>query len=395
MPLPPSPRQRVALLIETSNRYGRDLLHGIHDWVTAHNRWSLRLTEQARLAPLPAWIRDWEGDGIIARVDSPAIAAALRRTGLPVVDVSAERAKSEFPRMSIDNEAVARLAASHLFEKNLRHFAYCGDRRFLWSRERGRAFVRLVRQGGGACAVFQDAQLPAGSVGSDTELRTVADWLAGLPRPVGVFACYDGRARQVLEACHLLGLAVPDEVAVLGVDNDEVLCELCSPPLSSVLPNARRSGYEAAALLDRLMTGARAAAADSRLIEPQRVVERQSTDVVSVADRRLAAAVRHIREHAAGGLGVGDVLRAVPMSRTLLERKFREHFGHTPHRLIKQRQIERVRQLLIESDLPIARIADLAGFQSPSYLSAAFRRETGETPRAYRIQRRAGFRAET
>ena len=380
---------KVALLIETSNRYGRDLLYGVRDWMRENDRWAVRFTEQARRAPLPAWLQDWRGDGIIARVDSPQIAAALQRTRLPVIDVSAERFASEFPRVSIDNEAVARLAAGDLAQKGFSHFGFCGDARFLWSAERGEAFAQALAAAGRPCAIF--APRPRGAAsepGSDAENRAIAAWLAALPKPVAVFACYDGRAQQVLEACQTLALSVPDEVAVLGVDNDEVLCELCNPPLSSVQPNARRTGYEAAAMLARMMRGGRAAAR-TRYVEPVRVVERQSTDVVSVADPKVAAALRFIRLHAVEGINVKDVLAAVPVSRTLLERKFKALLGHSPHRQIVQQKIERAKHLLVESEVSIRVVAELVGFDNPSYLSVAFRREVGESPHAFRARHRS------
>ena len=378
--------RKVALLIETSNRYGRDLLYGVRDWMQQGERWAIRFTEQARLAPLPGWLREWEGDGIIARVDSPRIAAALRRTGLPVVDVSAERDASEFPRVSVDNAAVARLAAEHLAARGFRNFAYFGDAQFLWSRERGREFRRRLSESGRSCAEFA-GRARGVRPGSDAEIRAVADWLSGQPRPLGVFACYDGRARHVLEACQLRGWAVPDEIAVLGVDNDEVLCELSTPPLSSVQPNARRTGYEAAEFLSRMMRGEKTGR-QTRRVEPVRVVERQSTDAVAVADAKVAAAVRFIREHVGDGIDVGDVLRAVPMSRTLLERKFQAALGRSPHREILQQRIARARHLLAESEVSIAVVAELAGFGDASYLSVVFRRETGENPLSYRIRQR-------
>ena len=205
--------------------------------------------------------------------------------------------------------------------------------------------------------------------------------------PLGVFVCYDGRARHVLEACQLRGWTVPDEIAVLGVDNDEVLCELCTPPLSSVQPNARRTGFEAAELLSRMMRGEKPGRM-TRRVEPVRVVERQSTDTVAVADAKVAAAVRFIREHVGDGIDVGDVLRAVPMSRTLLERKFQAALGRSPHREILQQRIARARHLLAESEVSIAVVAELAGFGDASYLSVVFRRETGESPRSYRVRQR-------
>jgi LacI family transcriptional regulator len=377
--------RKVALLIETSNRYGRDLLYGVRDWMREGERWAIRFTEQGRRAPLPTWLKDWQGDGIIARVDSPQIAAALRRTRLPVVDVSAERFSSEFSRVSIDNGAVARLAAEHLEAKGFSDFAYCGDRRFLWSRQRGVEFRRCLAEKGRRCVDFGE---PAGTAkpGSDAEIRAIARWLKGLPKPVGVFACYDGRALQVLEACQLLGLQVPDQVAVLGVDNDELVCELANPPLSSVQPNARRSGYEAAALLARLMGGEKKAVAPTHQVQPVRVVERQSTDVVAVADVKVAAALKFIRLHACEGMDVGDVLRAVPMSRTRLEQKFKALLGHSPHRQLVQQRIARAKHLLAESKIAISEVAEQAGFDNASYLSVAFRRETGLSPFAYRAK---------
>ncbi len=386
--LPTAP-YKVALLIETSNRYGRDLLYGVRDWTRDGDRWAVRFTEQSRLAPLPSWLHAWEGDGIIARVDSPRIAAALRKTGLPVVDVSAERFASEFPRVSVDNAAVARLAAGHLLGKGFRHFAFIGDAHFLWARQRGDEFRRAVEAAGRHCHHFPETRAAARPPGSDAEIRALADWLATQPRPLGVFACYDARAQLVLEACQLREWAVPDEIAVVGVDNDDVLCELCTPPLSSVLPNARRTGHEAAAMLARMMRGERLTS-HTRYVPPVRVVERQSTDVVSVSDQRVAQALRFIREHVGERIDVSDVLRAVPMSRTLLERKFKAALGHSPHREIVQQRIALARHLLVESEVSIAVVAELSGFDNASYLSVAFRRETGASPYAYRMTHRVG-----
>ena len=380
-------RCRVALLIETSNRYGRDLLYGVRDWMQAKDRWVIRFTEQARLAPLPGWLAQWEGDGIIARVDSPEIAAALRRTGLPVVDVSAERFASEFPRVSVNNAAVSRLAAEHLLAKGFRHFAFCGDPQFLWARQRGEEFRRVLRSAGHDCAFSEEKRTGARPPGSDAAIRLMADWLETLPRPLGVFACYDGKAQQVLEACQLRDWAVPDDIAVLGVDNDEVLCDLCTPPLSSVQPNARRTGFEAAAMLARMMHGERLTS-QTRFVDPVRVVERQSTDSVCIDDARVAQALRFIREHVGERIDVSDVLRAVPMSRTLLELKFKAALGHSPHREIVRQRIARARHLLLESEVSIAVVAELAGFDNASYLSVAFRRETGESPYAFRAKHR-------
>lgn len=395
---------RVAVLIETSNRYARDLLHGIHDWLLANERWSIRLAPPDRHRSTADWLETWRGDGVIARVDSDPIAAALKRAGLPVVDVSAERRRSDFPRISIDNVAVAGMAADHLLAKRFPNYAFCGDARFLWSRQRGAAFRRLLSERGAPCIEYS-GQSRRAAAGYARDMQALVRWVRSLPKPIAVFACYDRRAHELIEACHQSGISVPSEVAVLGVDDDELICEFSDPPLSSVLPNARRTGFEAAALLSRLMAEHTAngrdasgegggagrrpgGAAPSPEIPPIRVVERRSTEADAVADRHVVEALRYIRNHACDGIDVADVLRAVPVSRTLLERKFARYVGTSPHRAIKRRQIERVCQLLAESQLSIALIADIAGFESASYLSAVFRRETGETPRAYRERHR-------
>jgi len=383
-------RRKVALLIETSNSYGRELLQGVRDWGREQHAWSMRLSEHGRGAGLPPWLREWRGDGIIARVDTVAIAAALRRSSVPVVDVSAALATPVFPRVVTDSAAATGLAAEHLGERGFRNFAYCGDARFRWSVQRGRFFSEQVKAMGAKVAHFpQPTAAKSGPVGAEAEQAALVAWLRALPKPVGVLACYDVRGQQVLEACHEAELAVPDEVAVIGVHNDELLCDLCDPPLSSVIPDARRAGYEAAALLEQMMSGADVSVT-TRRIEPVGVAARQSTDVVAVADARVSAAVRFIREHAVSGIDVGDVLRAVPISRTLLERKFRQLIGHSPHEHIQRVRLERVKTLLVTTELSVSAIAERVGVEHPEYLSVAFRRVVGTSPREYRTRHRVG-----
>jgi LacI family transcriptional regulator len=287
-----------------------------------------------------------------------------------------------FPRVATDAQATARLAATHLIERGLRHFAYCGDRRFHWARQRGEAFARATRAVGGVCPIF--APEP-GAV--DDEVGEIAGWLKTLPKPVGVLASLDLRGQQVLAACRLVGLNVPDEVAVIGVHNDELLCDLCDPPLSSVIPNAQRAGFEAAALLARAMRGRKLPLALHE-IAPVGVASRQSTDLAAVGDAKIGGAVRFMRQHAASGANVADVLHAVPMARTAFERRFKAALGTTPHDHLRKLRLERVRELLATTSLPVGEIAVATGFPHIEYLSAMFRRECGVTPLAFRQQHR-------
>jgi LacI family transcriptional regulator len=377
-------RPAVALLIETSNAYARGLLAGIVRYARElHPAWSIRLVEQGRGDPPPAWLRTWRGDGIVARIETPRIAEAVTETGLPVVDVSAARHVPGVPWVETDDSAIANLAATHLLERGFRHFAFCGEPGFNWSKWREVAFVRLLAEQGHDCAVF----IPGTNRRQTTEREALAAWIAGLPKPVGVMACYDIKAQQLLDACRDAGAAVPDEVAVIGVDNDELLCELSFPPLSSVIPDSRRAGYEAARLLDRLMAGSRVPA-EPVLVPPLGVATRQSTDVLAIEDRDIAQAVRFIREHACDGISVGDVLRVVPLSRRAFEKRFLDRLGRTPHQEILRLKIVRAEQLLAETDLNLASIAERTGFRHAEYLSVAFKRATGRTPGRHRAAHR-------
>ena len=371
---------KVALLIETSNAYARGLLAGIGDYVLGHGPWSVYLGEQGRGDRPPDWLAKWDGDGIIARVENRRIARALAAVRLPVVDLSAARLLPRAPVVTTDNAAIARLAVQHFTERGFRHFAYCGDARFAWSVARGEAFSLFIRGSGGACAVYASERTRAGS---DAETDRIARWLRALPKPVAVFACYDARGQRVLDACRRAGLAVPEEVAVLGVDNDALLCALTPPPLSSIVPNTQRTGWEAAALLAVLMKGGKVAPGP-HLIPPLGVATRQSTDVLAVDDPPLARALRYIREHACEGIGVGDVLRHSPMARRAFEGRLRALLGRSPHEEIQRVQMNRVKELLGGTALPLAQIAERAGFRHTEYLSVVFKRECGTTPSAFR-----------
>ena len=375
-----SRRRQVALLIETSNAYGRGLLQGVVHYIREHQPWSFYLMEQGRGDDPPEWLENWQGDGIIARIETRRIADAVLRANVPAVDVSAARLAPALPWVETDDEQIARMAFEHLLERGFKHFGYCGDARFNWSVWREHHFrtqAEAARQTVHCYAAGQSA----GDLGA--QARDLRQWLRELPKPVGIMACYDIRGQQLLDACRSEGLAVPAEVAVVGVDNDALLCELASPPLSSVIPNTLRTGYEAAALLNRIMARKRVAP-KAHLIPPLGVAARQSTDVLAVEDRDIARAVQFIREHACAGINVGDVLRAVPLSRRVLEQRFQRMLGHTPREEILHVRLNRVKQLLMETDLPLYLIADRTGFEHVEYLSVVFKRETGKTPSGFR-----------
>ena len=359
------------------------LLDGIIAYQREHELWSIYLGEQQRGARPPVWMKSWKGDGIIARIETEAIAAAVRRSGVPTVDVSAARLIPELPWVETEDREIARMAARHLIDRGFRTLAFCGEPVFNWSAWREGHFVEFVRQDGCECHVCRGKASIEKGFSWTRERARLSAWLKELPKPVGVMACYDIKGQQLLDVCRDLGIAVPEQVAVIGVDNDVRLCRLCTPTLTSVVPDTRRAGYEAAQLLDRMMLGE---GVDARglLIPPTGIANRRSSDVNAIQDQDIVAAMRYIREHACDGITVADVLRIVPLSRRMLEYRFHKFVGRSPHAEIVRTQIERASQLLRETTLPLSEIAGRTGFSHANYLSVAFKRQVGMPPLAFR-----------
>lgn len=374
---------RVALLLESSNKHGRSILEGIVEYTQEHRPWSFQLCELSRGANPPPWMANWRGDGIIAGIENRRVAQAVAAAKRPAVNLDASRLIS-IPLVDTAQDVVAKLAFDHLFERGLRNFAFCGDARYTWSRHRDGHFSTFAHRAGCRCWSFD----PPPSPDPGTEQAEIARWLGTLPRPIGIMAAYDTRAHHLLEVCRNLGLNVPDEVAVIGVDNDELFCRLASPPLTSIALNSKRMGHLAAALLDRMMSGEEVPP-DVHLVEPVGIVCRQSTDILAIRDPLVARAVRFIREHACEGINVADLLREVPMSRRVLETRFKKFLDRSPHEEIAKTRLRRVKELLNETELPLYVIAEQTGFEHIEYLSVAFKRETGISPSEYRAQRAA------
>jgi LacI family transcriptional regulator len=385
---PPRGTRHVALLIGTSGAYARALLRGIARfnrerglWVTYH--WPHGLHEE-----LPKWLRGWRGHGVIARVGTRRLANGLRRLGVPVVNLRSAILDVNYPRVGPDNAAVAKLAAEHLMDLGLKNFAFCNTPRgfHLGHDERAGAFARAVDAGGARCHAYVALAAPGRDAWAKEQRRLTA-WLRSLPKPVGVMACNDEKGVEVLTACRQAGLRVPDDVAVLGVDNDEALCDLSLPPMTSIDVNAEQIGYEAAALLERMMAGAGAEGPPSVSVPPRGVVARPSTNTLFSGDPEVDRAVAFIRENAARRLLVADITRHVSLSRALLEPRFKRAVGRTIHQEIQRVRLNRAKALLVGSSVPIKQVAAAAGFSGVPYLTRVFHRATGETPAEYRRRR--------
>jgi len=374
-------RKNVALIVETSGVYGREILKGIARYRNTHEPWSLFLDERELNTPPPDWLLSWDGDGVICRSTTPELAAGLKTKGMAVVDLNDRFGDLGLPRVSSDMWAIGRAATQHLLNRDFVHIAYCGFEAEPWCEARLQGLMQMVAP----ASVFRTPWRGLREHAWEAERDLICEWLMDLPRPLGVVACNDVRAHHVLDACKTLGLSVPEEVAVIGVDNASTFCALCDPPLSSVVPDAEAIGYQAASILDRSMNGI---SVENRTIsiQPKGIATRESTDSVAISDPVVADARRFIRENSRAGIGVGDVLERTGVSRSTLERRFRVALGRSPHDEITRSRIARVKVLLQDTNRSVRQIAEDAGFEHSEYMMVQFKRETGQTPTEWRLQ---------
>jgi LacI family transcriptional regulator len=376
---------KVALIVETSKSYGRGILRGINRYVKEHQQWSICLEPRSAEASPPTWLRRWKGHGIIARLTDRKIAQAVLRAGLPTINLGPQLPDLDLPCVESNPQSIARVIARHFLERGFRNFGFCGDNLAPddWSTRVAGHLRSVLRHAGNNGYGVIERYFGNRPRDWDKEQAQLGTWIARLPKPIGIFAINDSLGMRVLEACHLIGAAVPDQVAVLGLENDELVCSMACPPLSSVSTNAETIGYRAAELLDQLMHGA-APPRKVVAVEPISVVTRQSTDVQAHMDEIVAKAVRFIRSWAAEGINVDDVLREVDVSRSSLDRRFKAALGRTPHEEIVRAQLHVAMQMLAETDFNLTQIAVKAGFKHAAYMGAVFRRELKMTAGQYR-----------
>ena len=379
--------RRIALAFPTGVPHLERTLHGIHEYATEHGHWSLVISPEAHFLPVSS-LKGWDRDGVIAMINTPDDARIARSLGVPVVNISGALQDAGLPRVRVDYRAAGELAAEHLLDGGFRRFAYYGLQGFWYARQFGEGFANRVSEYGAECFVHESPP----SIGADKPWQQghaeLESWLSTLQTPVGLAASHDNRARMVIDACHRLGLRVPDDVAVIGMNNDTLACEYCDPPLSSVERNGQKVGYQVAKLLDRLIQGESPPTEDI-LIEPVGVVRRASTNVLAVDDPQLAKAVRFVQENISEPFGVQSVLQHTNVSRRWLEYAFQKWLRRTPHAFICEMRVAHAKKLLSSSDeLSYSDIARACGFSSNKRLNVVFRRVTGVAPREYREEQR-------
>jgi LacI family transcriptional regulator len=380
--------RKVILLVESSRGFGRALLEGIAEYVRLHGPWTfyqppffyMRDSGQEGLSRL----KDWGADGIIARELSGKTRQEVSSLGVatvfhPVLD---ERPMDGAGNICCDDIGIGKAGAKHLLSLGLHHFAFCGLNDFFWSTKRAAGFCEVIRRAGFAPIVYEYPK-PRQQRQWANEQKLLMAWLKSLPKPVGVMACIDERAQDVIQACKQAGLRIPEEVAIVSADNDELICKLSNPPLSSVALNSVRAGYEAAELLDALMSDAKPKSRTVSVL-PLHVVARQSTDVEAVADPEVAGAMRFIKNNISRPIQVSDVVSESGLSRNVLARRFKKAFGRTMQEEIRLLRIERIAELLVTTNMPISRIASNMGFADFNHLSRYFRAGKKMTPLTYR-----------
>jgi LacI family transcriptional regulator len=381
--------RRIALIYDTTLSYDLNVMAGVVAYARDCTDYNICIEEYTLREQRPPRLGSWDGDGIIANFDDPMVSRVVLEQKLPAVGFGSTgngRCSStpSVPYFLINNKMISSIAADHLLNLGFRQFGYCGYPKTAmnsWSEARGKSFASHLQRRGFLCDVYIDRQktLPHWT-GVQISL---AKWLSALPKPVAIMAANDNRARHVLEACRSLNLRVPDDVAVMGVGNDELLCQTGRPPLSSVDPGAKRLGYEAVKLLDGIICG-RKPRRRRFVIDPTEVVTRQSTDVVAIDDPIVGKAVSFIQEHAYANIKVPKVVEAVAVSRSKLETRFNKALGYSIHTAIRQVQLERARKLISSTSLPLKEIAANVGFQTVQHMTVLFGRTFGRSPGRFR-----------
>lgn len=383
----------VVLFIESSRASGRGLLRGISEYARHHGPWAF-CWEPGGFENVSRRLEGLAADGIILR-DVEGLDAILRHEVPTIVVGHSRRAVQGFSNVITDSGMTASLAAEHLIDCGFREFAFVGYDSIPWSDARRDAFVEFVRKAGFKTRLYSppgsqssrkpvESMVPEKSRPWQSDRRAMADWLRQLPLPIGVMACNDDRAESVVEACKLARLRVPDDVGIIGADNDELLCELAHPPLSSVAINFERAGFETARLLHSMMLRPRKSRTNNIIVDPMHVVPRQSTDILFIEDPAVCHALRFIRQNACQPIGVDAVVSAANLSRRILEKRFRSAVGRSILSEIRRTRVDQICRMLVESNQSISEIAFATGFPGVEHFARYFRQEKGTTPLNYR-----------
>jgi len=375
---------RVALAFPAGLGFIERIVQGIVSFARGQGGWSfMRLPEV--MGASPEWLRNWPGDGAFVLLTSEADAAIAATLPMPVVNLASHLDKVAVPSVTVDQRAIGEAAARHFLDRRFHRFGFYGLEGKTYSRERERGFTETLTKAGLGCSVLKATNL-AENPGRwvDQQAQLVA-WLRQIKTPAAIMAVTDLRANMVIEACHKMGRRVPDDFAVIGVDNDPVACGFCRPPLSSVSRNDYEVGIAAARLLDALMRGN--PAPDSPImLPPDRVVARTSTECHGIDDPEIAAVVRMVRTRLNEPFGVEEMLAHTTLSRRRLEQRFYQAMDCTPSVFINEQRVNRAKQLLADpTDQSLTQIAAACGFTELRRFRIVFEKLTGQSPASFRL----------
>ncbi len=384
--------RHIALLVPASGGYSRGICQGVATYALEHEDWLIFPYERAEFTRLPSWLKKGHIDGIIGFISTPELGRQITSLGVPIVDTQGEGNCPGFPVIDTDAEAVAQIAVDFFVHAGFINFAFGGYPGIFFSDRRSEAFCRILEAQGRQVAVYTPPPKVAATIkhqfiemqGIEYE-PALANWLSRLPKPIAILACNDMRGQQIITACRDLGISMPSDVSVIGVDNDEILCRLCRPTLTSIAPNIEGIGQLAAGMLNRMLDGERAEPQLHKL-PPLRIVERQSTDITTAQDPLVLAASRIIRDRACRGISVDQVCELVDCSRSTLDNLFKKHLGRPVAQEMLNIRLNRAMRLLEGSSLAIEEVTRECGFTTATYFCRFFKRETGTTPAQFRAQ---------
>lgn len=378
---------RVAVLVDTSSSWGRQIVVGIHDYIHKHERWQMFI-ETRGLQEVWSVPAGWLGDGIIARISNLQLAADLKARNIPVVNVSGIQLPGvDFPRVSTDLKAIGRLAVQHFLNRGFKSFAYCSLTGLSYVLQLQESFAQAVKAAGGECNIYAAKPGLGAEMDWNSDLTQLGEWMKSLTKPVAMLAWDYSSGRAIMFAAELAGLVVPEEVAVMCGGDDDLLCEVLHTPMSGIRAASEQIGHEAARVLDAMMHGAKPPTKPI-FFPPSKIITRHSTDTLAIHDATLVKALNYIRQNANKPLQVFEVCRAAGVSRRVLERKFVQALGRSPATEIRRVHMERAKQLLAETQMSIPEVAEASGFTSPEYMAIRFRLDLKASPLRYRKEAR-------
>lgn len=377
--------RHIAIVLHEDSFYIRSVLRGVASYARPAKPWRLERMPPEGVSPGARNAQRF--DGVITHIHHPSLAHALSSLDCPVVGVSNLIADDPFPSVTADDHAIGRTACQHLLDHGHRHLAFVGLQGIDFSERRRAGFDAAAVEAGLEVATrnIRPAWLQRSPRENAPATRKFLQWLSGLPQPTGLFACNDVAAWLVSEMCRQAEIEVPLNIALLGVDNDDLICRLAYPPLSSVIVPSEKIGYVAAEMLDRAIN--QGAALSDVSLPPSGVETRQSSEFYAVDDPDLARALTFIRDHATQGLTVAELLHEIPVGRRTLERQFRDRLGRTPLEEIHRVRVTAAREMLTQTSLAIDEVAQRCGFGRANYMSRILVRLTGQTPRQVRAGR--------